>query len=822
MNGYGYQTYGELRYMHTLISIPASPDRDKQTVFDSAAIMVIGDVPRIKIDYASAGELPEVSDLVEHEGINLTSVTGQGIPELLEGIFTPTAPENSDEVTEWTTDGDIEYDYTPGDNGYYVEVRDSDFVLLAELADFLDGSVKMELGKPSEINIELAGTDAAITYITKDNFLVVRNAREVIIDQFIIQKIDKVRDGDAIYLHVSGQSQAVLLEREAIVEYSTPVDETQAEDGTPVYNYTYLTVAEVLQDLLDFQAVERITIADIDTEIAERNVIWSCADVSILGGITELQKHLPLSMRGHIWVDYEGGLHWIKQPLDVVAETFRVGEHITDNSYSVDYSNLITRVIMRGWQQIDGTRVALEDPGYIDRNVETYGVYSVSKTDNRIKYPDSLVDFANRILDEYAEPRVVFDAEIINGRIGAKDARDITLGTQYQIVDEPQEIDVTVTVYGIEYNLSDPLDVRLTISNRNENLADMFGDIYSQINEDPPDYTNPDTTRPTIKDIFDDLIENPTEPYNEDLIDTIGDAIGATTGGARLAKIESLHENGDDINVYFWDFDAEVPGWEEDTSVVRKPYMLQPGIFTDGSFELADGRTVTYDISSGLDETYQRRATCTDSGQEFDVVEELQPPYAIDELLLVRKDAVGRDMDMNFLGRTYVISLESIIDEVVDEIEETSGTLPDPTDGSETTDTSYIPLVMRAKIIEANSDGNRLSVYMYNFTTDSWGVASRLVYKPYILQYGGFVGVTLEYLDGTSVTYDTSSLDKTYQRRATWEDSEEVEWTEVQEITPPYFEGEVIEVMMDKDGAIYDINTAGRTWAAVTEAEEVV
>jgi hypothetical protein len=282
----------------------------------------------------------------------------------------------------------------------------------------------------------------------------------------------------------------------------------------------------------------------------------------------------------------------------------------------------------------------------------------------------------------------------------------------------------------------------------------------------------------------------------------------------------TLDANGIDINVYFWDFDADPPGWEATTSAVRKPYMLQPDIFTDAAFELADGRTVTYDVTD-LDESYQRHAVCTDSGQEFDVVEELQPPYAIDELLLVRKDAVGRDMDMNFLGRTYVISLASIAEAVTEGIEETSGPLPDPTEGGETTDTSYFPLMFRAKIIEANTDGNQLSVYLYNFRTDTWGITSRMVYKPYALQYGGFVGETLVYLDGVSVAYDTASLDKTYQRRATWEDGDEVVWTEVQEITPPYYVDEVIDVMMDRNGDLFDMNTAGRTWAATTEAEEV-
>jgi hypothetical protein len=149
--------------------------------------------------------------------------------------------------------------------------------------------------------------------------------------------------------------------------------------------------------------------------------------------------------------------------------------------------------------------------------------------------------------------------------------------------------------------------------------------------------------------------------------------------------------------------------------------------------------------------------------------------------------------------------LTTFIEDVLDE---DGGGLPTTIDE----DLSVIPLLYKAKVASLNADGNQIAVYMYDYVADAYEGSTKNIYKPPFLQYSEWTG-TVTYTDGTSVTYDVTDLDKKYQRRATWEDEEEVEQTEVQEITSPYAVNEVLYVIQDRAGNLIDANYAGRHWA---------
>jgi hypothetical protein len=446
-------------------------------------------------------------------------------------------------------------------------------------------------------------------------------------------------------------------------------------------------------------------------------------------------------------------------------------------------------------------------------------VRSVSKTDNRIKYVASLEDYAARILDEYSSPRITFDVEMINGRIGTKDARDILLATKYEIIDEPQGLDETVTVTGITYNLSDPLDVTFDIENRRKDVADMLGTLYGQINEPPIDVLDPNKIRPIVEEIFEDLVLNPTEPWNEDLIEIIEEVLGKTNNAMKLAKLISLNADGVHMSVYFWD--TEAVAWEETPTTIRRPYEMMETWWNDETITTTDGRTIAYSLPAGFDMDYQRQAVTTVGEVETTRTEEIQPPYGVDEPLFVRRDGIGGWVDMNIAGRCYMpVSLteeevEGIVEDVVDEI---SGGLPDPTDGGETTATAHIPLMYKAKVVSLNADGDQITVYLYDYSEAGWKSTTSSIYKPQFLQYSEWIG-TVTYTDGAEITYDVTDLDKKYQRRATWEDEEEEEQTEVQEITSPYAVDEILYCIQERNGDLIDMNFAGRHWA-VNEDEE--
>jgi hypothetical protein len=113
------------------------------------------------------------------------------------------------------------------------------------------------------------------------------------------------------------------------------------------------------------------------------------------------------------------------------------------------------------------------------------------------------------------------------------------------------------------------------------------------------------------------------------------------------------------------------------------------------------------------------------------------------------------------------------------------------------------------KVQSLDAGGNLINVYLYDYDTDAWEVSITQIYKPFVLMYSTWNGVTITYTDGTSRTYNATSLNKRYQRRATWGI-----YTEIQYITEPYYAGEYLWLVKTQDGNYIDINQAGRSWAA--------
>jgi hypothetical protein len=131
-----------------------------------------------------------------------------------------------------------------------------------------------------------------------------------------------------------------------------------------------------------------------------------------------------------------------------------------------------------------------------------------------------------------------------------------------------------------------------------------------------------------------------------------------------------------------------------------------------------------------------------------------------------------------------------------------------------------------AKVASLDAGGDLINVYTWDYANNDWFATTTPVYKPVELMVSQFDGDTITYTDGSVITYSTTSLDATYQRRATWNSGAE---TEVQEITSPYAVGRQIlcaqlaactgirgalgtgELEM---GLLMDMNIAGRHWAA--------
>ena len=111
------------------------------------------------------------------------------------------------------------------------------------------------------------------------------------------------------------------------------------------------------------------------------------------------------------------------------------------------------------------------------------------------------------------------------------------------------------------------------------------------------------------------------------------------------------------------------------------------------------------------------------------------------------------------------------------------------------------------QFVSLNADGDTMEVYLW--TGSAWATSTTTIYKPYILRYSYWNGATITYADGSSRSYNATSLSKAYQRQATWTGGN----SEIQEITSPYGVGETLNIVGDIAGNLMDDNNAGRHWA---------
>jgi len=117
--------------------------------------------------------------------------------------------------------------------------------------------------------------------------------------------------------------------------------------------------------------------------------------------------------------------------------------------------------------------------------------------------------------------------------------------------------------------------------------------------------------------------------------------------------------------------------------------------------------------------------------------------------------------------------------------------------------------VILAAFVSLNAGGDTMEVYLW--AGSGWSETTTTVYKPIIFRVSEWNGATITDAAGVARTYSVTDLDAKYQRRATWT-VDEVEYTEVQEITSLYEVGQKLYMKVGAEGYYVDDNNAGRHW----------
>jgi hypothetical protein len=193
-----------------------------------------------------------------------------------------------------------------------------------------------------------------------------------------------------------------------------------------------------------------------------------------------------------MWIDGQNRLQW-RQRIGAARQTLSSSlpaPAITTATVRMRLDEIITRVYYYG-APVDGDRyLSLADAGlsveYVQANTGTYGIRALRKIDNRIKYPETLLSTAQRVLQEYSAPyyEVEIGAVDLVKADGTWPTVDIWPGTEYLLDDDTAAPmgGAYVIATSVTYDLTNPLAVSVKLANRAKRLSDIIERIVSQQN----------------------------------------------------------------------------------------------------------------------------------------------------------------------------------------------------------------------------------------------------------------------------------------------------------------------------------------------------
>ena len=165
----------------------------------------------------------------------------------------------------------------------------------------------------------------------------------------------------------------------------------------------------------------------------------------------------------------------ITQESSVIDSEMRMSRNISTLKVSVDRSRMFTR-----FYPIGKNNLRLSSPGYVERNVSTWGVIEKSETDESMDTTAKLTDWANERLDVHAEPSVTIS---INGLDLSEstgcDIDKFTIGKKCRVPLPAYNTTITEKVTKLSWKdkIHEPENVTVTLANQKEDIASIVNKI---------------------------------------------------------------------------------------------------------------------------------------------------------------------------------------------------------------------------------------------------------------------------------------------------------------------------------------------------------
>lgn len=165
----------------------------------------------------------------------------------------------------------------------------------------------------------------------------------------------------------------------------------------------------------------------------------------------------------------------ITQESSAVDSEMRLSRNISTLKVSVDRSRMFTR-----FYPIGKNNLRLSSPGYVERNVSTWGVIEKTETDEAYSTTGELTDWANERLDVHAEPLVTVTISGLD--LSASTGCDIdkfTIGKKCRVPLPEYNTTITEKVTRLNWRdkIHEPENVTVTLANTKEDIASIVNKI---------------------------------------------------------------------------------------------------------------------------------------------------------------------------------------------------------------------------------------------------------------------------------------------------------------------------------------------------------
>ena len=245
-----------------------------------------------------------------------------------------------------------------------------------------------------------------------------------------------------------------------------------------------LTLYEILLELLSHQMREpKISIGYIDPEFRELTRSISVDGDSILRAIFELHK----TIGGHIFVDNDRRLHWLKNIGEDKGQQIRYRKNLVGITRDIDFTSLVNRVYVYG-KGSGKERVKLTDMGhpteYLDDEdsiAKWGGVYARVFVDKRITHPETLMAWAERLLERLRDPVISYTINMID--LSSQEGMDfdkLRIGSIVTVIDEDLGINVKLNVVGLtRLDIQKaPHELEVTLASKIVDITDTLTGVY--------------------------------------------------------------------------------------------------------------------------------------------------------------------------------------------------------------------------------------------------------------------------------------------------------------------------------------------------------